>query len=191
MKGVINLNKSDTCYNCKYYTDSIGENGYCTFYRHNISSPEVQCSKFENKAVSVNKEQAFDFKGAVQDLQRNIKNDRKKALRHMLWVCSVFSCLVFTVMAIIFAIITGTAIMSFEAVALTMRAVFIATVCFFLVSFLLISFMLVHRFTAMRIVYICASLCCVAFMLLNESLLWFNFHDLIVSILDEIFNIVL
>lgn len=190
MKGVINLNKPNTCYNCKHYTDSIGENGYCTLYRHNVSTPDVQCSKFENKDKSVGYETELNFRETEQDFHRKIKMDRKKAWKHMLWIASVFSCLVFTVIAIIFAIIAGTAIMSFDTVAITMRIVFIATVCLFLISFLLLSFMLVHRFTVMRIVYICASLGCVAFMLLNESLLWFNFHDLIVGILEEIFNIV-
>ena len=173
---------SGTCYDCKYYTDSLGPDGYCTLYRHNLSS-DIKCSKFERKDLKDIKNTGFDIKSAMLDLQTNIKNDRKKALRHMLWIASVFSCLVFTVMAIIFAIITGTAIMSFDSVAITMRAVFIATVCFFLLSFLLISFMLVYRFTA--------SLCCVVFMLLNESLLWFNFHDLMVGLIKEIFNIVL
>lgn len=181
---------SGTCYDCKYYTDSLGPDGYCTLYRHNLSS-DVKCSKFESNISKEIGNTNFDFKEVVHDLQSNNKNDRKKALKNLLWIASVFSCLVFTVMAIFFAVITGTAIMSFESVAITMRAVFIATVCFFLLSFLLISFMLVYRFTAMRVVYIGTSLCCVVFMLLNESLLWFNFHDLMVGLIKEIFNIVL
>lgn len=186
----MNLNNNSTCYDCKYYTDSIGENGYCTFYRHNISVPEVQCSKFEEKESLISKEQYFDFKGAMHDIQQSIKADRKEALKQLLLSASICSCLVFTVIAIIFSSIVSTAILSFDAVALTMKVVFIITVCFFLLSLLLISFMLVHRFTVMRIVYFVASLICVIFMSLNESLLWFNFHDMVVGLLEEIFNIV-
>ncbi len=187
------LNKSATCCECKYYTDSIGENGYCKFYRHNISTPDVTCSNFE-KAESLNtlntKDINPDSEAVVHETHKNILIDRKTALKRLLLTASVFSCLVFAVLSAIFAVTIGTAIMSFGDIDLTMRIVFLVTVCLFQLSLLLLACMLAYRFTAMRIFFIVASLLCVAFMLLNNTLLWFNFHDFVMNLVEEIFNIV-
>lgn len=184
------LNNSGTCCDCKHYTDSIGENGYCKLYRHNISSLDVRCSKFEESEKTGSKDAGFDFKVAVHEIHKNILVDRKIALKRLLLTASVFSCLVFTVMSAIFAVTIVTAVMSFGDIDLTKRIIFLVTVCLFLLSLLLFSFMLTYRFTAMRIFFIVASLLCVAFMLLNNTLLWFNFHDFVMNLVEEIFNIV-
>lgn len=181
------LNDSGSCHDCKHFTDSIGQNGYCLLYRHNITTPD-KCSKYEYIDIKQTDSMDIESKGSVQNLHKN-DADRKNTLERLLLGASVLSCSIFTVIAIFFAVIIGTTLMSFDSADFTMRIVLLVTVCLFLLSALVISFMLVHRFVVMRIVYFVFSLLSVAFMLINDSLLWFNFHDLTLNLLETIFNI--
>lgn len=183
------LNKSDSCKECTYYTDTIGKNGYCKLYRHNISTPEVMCPKFEQKDNKGIKDINFDIKSVVLDLQKSIKLDRKSASKRALLVASVCSCIVFSVFAIIFAITIAITVMSFNTVDLTTRVIFIITVSVFLISFIVLSYMLVYRFVTMRILYLAASTLSVIYMLMNYNTLWFNFHGIILRVLETVFNI--
>lgn len=187
---VIELDINNSCPDCKYYTDTIGEKGYCRLYRHKISTPEVMCPKFEHKEVESTKDNGFDIKAMVSDFQKNIKTDHKTALNKALLLASIFGCGVFTVLAIIFAVIIGTTVVAFAEVDNTTKTIFIVTVCLFLLSVLILTYMLVHRFVSMRIVCIVASFLSVFFMLINNSAMWFNFHDLILNLLETVFNIV-
>lgn len=183
------LNNTHSCFECKYYTDTIGKNGYCKLYRHNVSTPEVMCPKFEQKDFKSLKDINQEIKDVVSDLQKSIKIDRKAASKRALLIASVCSCMVFSVLALIFAIIIAMNVMSFNTVDLTTRIIFIITESVFLISFIVLSYMLVYRFVSMRILYLTMSVISVIFMLINYNSLWFNFHGLILAVLRTVFNI--
>lgn len=183
------LNNTHSCYECKYHTDTIGENGYCKLYRHNVSTPEVMCPKFEQKDIKSIKDINQEIKDVVSDLQKTIKSDRKTASKRALLIASVCGCMVFSVFAILFAITIAMTVMSFNTVDLTARIILIITESVFLISFIVLSYMLVYRFVFMRILYLATSIISVIFMLIYYNTLWFKFHGIILAVLQTVFNI--
>ncbi len=93
-----------TCHDCEYFTDEIGQKGYCSLYRHNINLPEKICSKFEKnkKDESVLENRESFSEEASRKSQFKYKYDRQ--LSYIIGIISSFVLIVaLLIVDIIFA----------------------------------------------------------------------------------------
>lgn len=182
------MNKDKSCLNCRYYTDDIGEKGYCKLYRHNTSTPDVACPKFEKKE---NKEKRSSFnvermKGYVLD-EANL-NRYKSSANKMLFMLSVACMSVLSVLLIFFSVVLCATLATFAQVRTLYKVIFIVVTVSFVISFIVILGMLLSKFKVMRLIVPLVSFVILIWMLVFSNEIWFDFNSLIMQISKTIFD---
>ena len=170
-----------TCFNCSYYTDSIGEKGYCKLYRHNIDSPEVVCSKYEQKSAT--------YKPAAQEsLSENIKGRYKQPLNKGFYISSILGCMIFSVIFVLFGIVIAFTVSSMESVELLTKVIFIIATVVFILSLVIMLYMLVLRFSSMRFIVSVLSLIFLICMLIFYDSAWSAFNNFALNLIKFVFG---
>lgn len=183
------MEQKNSCLDCIHYTDSIGDKGYCKLYRHNTSSPDVACPKFEKNE---NKERKNTL--TVEMVKEIVisevsKNRHKFSMDRILMMTSVICTTVLSVLLLIFSTTLCVSLATFNQVSVLHRVIFIVLVAAFVISFIVIVCMLLSRFKVMRIIVPAVSFVTVIFLLAFSNEVWFDFHSLIINISETIFNI--
>lgn len=182
------MGRNNSCLDCKHYTDDIGDKGYCKLYRHNTASPEFACPKFDKKET---KERKNNFnvervKGLVLDEASMTKY--KTSANRMLLPLSVICITVLSVLLLIFSSILCVTLATYAEVRTLYKAIFIVVVGSFVISFIVVVCMLLSKFRAMRFIVPICSLLLIIFLLVYSNEVWFDFHSLIMTISETIFN---
>ncbi len=100
--------KKNSCVNCKYFSDGLGEKGYCKLYHHNIMIQERICSRFEkkeeNQTVLQSKGSKDHYTKAVPD-KAQFKYKYNKRLSYFIGiVCSFIFIVALLLVDIVFAV---------------------------------------------------------------------------------------
>ncbi len=119
-----------------------------------------------------------------KEAETKIKND-KNHCSHIIFMSAVLSCVVLTVILVIFSIVTTMVITSLNGINQVTESLFIAVVWLFNVLLSAVSYILVKRFAVLRAFYIVLVIILVVFMLINYNSFWFDFSDLILYIVDN------
>lgn len=182
------MDKKESCLNCRYFTDDIGDKGYCTFYRHNTSSPNMACPKFEKKEVrerrnSFNVERVREFVLA----DKNMIKYRSSANKMVVFL-SIFCIAVISVLLLLFTTILCATIATFAQVRVLYKVIFIGVAGSFVISFIVVMCMLLSKFKVMRYIVPVVSFVLMIMMLVFSNEIWFGFNSLIMKISETIFN---
>ncbi len=182
------MGRNDSCLNCKHYTDDIGDKGYCKLYRHNTSSPDVTCPKFEKKET---KERRNNFN--VERVKELVFDEAsmskyKSSANKMLLPLSVVCITVLSIVLLIFSTILCATLATYAEVKTLHKVIFIVVVGAFVISFIVIICMLLSKFRVTRFIVPGLSLLLVLFLLIYSNEIWFDFHSLIMTISKTIFN---
>ena len=170
-----------TCLDCKHYTDSIGSKGYCKFYRHNIESADVVCSKFEVKNI----QQTHN----VIENKNFFNNERyKQPLNRGLYLSGFLGCVIFSVIFVLFGMVIGITVSSFSSVSVTHKVIFISAVSVVILSVTAMLYMLVLKFLSMRFVVSVASLLSIILMLIFYDTAWSGFNDFVLQLIQIVFR---
>ena len=170
-----------SCFTCSHYTDSIGENGYCKLYRHNTDSPEVACSKYEQKS-------ATHKPTAQESLNANIKEKCKQPLNKGFYISSVFGCMIFSVFFVLFGIVIAFTVSSLDSVELLTKVIFIISTVVFTLSLVIMLYMLVLRFSSMRFIVSVLSLIFLIGMLVFYDSAWSAFNNFALNLIKIVFG---
>ncbi|MBP3442251.1 MAG: hypothetical protein J6L62_05535 [Clostridia bacterium] len=183
------MNKNESCLNCRYYTDDIGDKGYCKLYRHNTASPDVACPKFEKKETKERKDtqEAEKVKGSV--LSELSKNKYKASVNKGLLISSVVCTAVLSILLLIFSATICVTFATAGQVSLLHRVIFIVLVAAFVISLIVVVCMLLSRFKVMRIIITAVSIVIVVVMLIFSDRIWFDFYSLVIVLSETLFNI--
>lgn len=182
------MSKNESCLNCKYYTDDIGDKGYCKLYRHNTSSPDVACPKFEKNETKERKT-AFNVervKGYVLDEANMMRY--KSSANKMLFVLSVACTAILSVLLLFFCAVLCATLATFAEVRMLHKAIFIVVTGAFVISFIVILCMLLSKFKIMRLIVSIAAFAVIIWMIVFSNEIWFDFNALIMEISKTIFN---
>lgn len=174
-------NAEKSCYKCEYYTDSIGENGYCKLYRHNTDSPEVVCPKFQIKT----EKQSTVCSDAKNIL---IKEKYRQPLNKGLYISSVLGCVIFSVVFVLFGIVLALTVSSMELVETTTKVIFISSALILLLSVIAMLYMLVFRFLSMRFIVSVSALVLLIFLLVFYDTAWSTFNDFVLNMISVVFK---
>lgn len=182
------MNKNESCLNCRYYTDDIGDKGYCKLYRHNTSSPDVACPKFEKKEL---KERRSTFN--VDRVREFVLTDKnmlkyKSSANKMIAFLSIFCTAVISVLLLLFSTILCATLAIFAEVRTLHKVIFIGVAGAFVISFIVILCMLLSKFRVMRYIIPVVSFVVMILMLVFSNEIWFDFNSLIMEISEVIFN---
>lgn len=183
------MNKNDSCLNCRYYTDDIGEKGYCKLYRHNTATPDVPCPKFEKNESKERKNTPIAEKAKVSVLSELSKNKYKSSVNKGLLISSVVCTAVLSILLLIFSATICVTFATAAQVSLLHRVIFIVLVTAFVISLIVVVCMLLSRFKVMRIIIPVISMVIVIVMLIFSDKVWFDFYSLIIVLSETIFNI--
>ncbi len=183
------MDTQKSCLNCKHYTDDIGKKGYCKLYRHNTSSPEYACPKFDTKESKERK--VVINMGRMKELviTEDSMKKYKSSVNRMLLILSVVCTTVLSVLLLIFSAILCATLAAFEEVRLLHRVIFIVVVGSFVVSLIVIVGMLVSKFRVMSFIIPLLSLMIMILLLIFSNEIWLDFHALIMDISKTIFNV--
>lgn len=182
------MGRNNSCLNCKHYTEDIGDKGYCKLYRHNTASPEVACPKFEKKETkerknSFNVERVREF---VFDEASMTKY--KSSATKMLLPLSISCITVLSILLLIFSSILCATLATYADVRTLYKIIFIVVVGSFVISFIVVVCMLLSKFRVMRFIIPAISLLIILLLLIFSNEVWFDFHSLIMTISETIFN---
>ncbi len=170
-----------TCLDCRYYTDSIGSNGYCKLYRHNIETADVVCSKFEIKNIQQPQ--------SVPDNINFFNNERyKQPLNKGLYISGILGCVIFSVIFVLFGMVIGITVSSFSTVSVTHKVIFISAVSVLILSITAMLYMLVLKFLSMRFAVSVASILTIILMLIFYDTAWSGFNDFVLQLIQIVFR---
>ena len=177
--------RNNACLDCKHYTEDIGDKGYCKLYRHNTASPEIACPKFESKERK-NNFNVERVRGFVLD--EASMNRYKNSATKMFMPLSVMCVTVLSILLLIFSSILCATLATYAEVRTLYKAIFIIVVGSFVISLIVVVCMLLSKFRVMRFIIPALSFFIILFLLVFSNEVWFDFHSLIMTISETIFN---
>lgn len=173
----------NTCYDCEYFTDEIGKNGYCSLYRHNIALPDKICSKFEKKK----KDQTVLLNREIFSEEANRKSEFKyKYDQHLSYFTGIISAFVLIIALLIIDIIFVAELHSHMIplpVKLGSCAVLIAV--FLIYSWQLLMFL--RKFRWAFIPYLIIALSLILLVAFDFGNVWLTVNNDICKIIEYIF----
>lgn len=179
------MGRNNSCLDCKHYTEDIGDKGYCKLYRHNTASPEIACPKFESKERK-NNFNVERVRGFVLD--EASMNRYKNSATKMFMPLSVMCVTVLSILLLIFSSILCATLATYAEVRTLYKAIFIIVVGSFVISLIVVVCMLLSKFRVMRFIIPALSFFIILFLLIFSNEVWFDFHSLIMTISETIFN---
>lgn len=179
------MGRNNACLDCKHYTEDIGDKGYCKLYRHNTASPEIACPKFESKERK-NNFNVERVRGFVLD--EASMNRYKNSATKMFMPLSVMCVAVLSILLLIFSSILCATLATYAEVRALYKAIFIIVVGSFVISLIVVVCMLLSKFRVMRFIIPALSFFIILFLLIFSNKVWFDFHSLIMTISETIFN---
>ena len=183
------MERKDSCTDCKHYTDSIGAKGYCKLYRHNTSSPDIACPKFE-KIENKERKSTLTVERVREIVISEVSKSRSKFSMNRIWMMTSVVCTtVLSVLLLIFSTTLCATLATFNQVSLLHRVIFIVLVAAFVISLIVIVCMLLARFRVMRIVVSVLALITVIILLVFSDEVWFDFYSVIINLSETVFNI--
>ncbi len=173
----------NTCYDCEYFTDGIGKNGYCSLYRHNISLPEKICSKFEKKkkdqTVLRNKESFSEE--ASRKSEFKYKYDR-----HLSYFIGIISAFVLVIAFLIFDILFVAELHSHMLpLPVKLGSIAVLTAVFLIYSWQL--FMFLRKFRWAFIPYLIIAITLILLIVLDFGNVWLTVNNRICKIIEYVF----
>ena len=167
------------CYDCEYYMSSVGENGYCKLYRHETTMPEIACPRHEEKSKAKPEVHEIKISGNKTTFKRN---------ESFLALASFFACTVLTVIFLMFALYFTVTVYSMPYFSIPSKALIliVTLAAIFLITFLL--FTAGKKYMLMRLIELFLTVFVVVFVLIKYETIWFQFHGLVVKIIDLLFN---
>lgn len=182
------MGRNNSCLDCKHYTEDIGDKGYCKLYRHNTASPEIACPKFERKETK-ERRNTFNVE-RVKELvfDEASMNRYKNSATKMFMPLSVMCVTVLSILLLIFSSILCATLATYAEVRTLHKAIFIIVVGSFVISLIVVVCMLLSKFRVMRFIVPALSFFIILFLLIFSNEVWFDFHSLIMTISETIFN---
>lgn len=190
------MNNKSSCYDCEHYTDKLGKNGYCKYYRHDISVPEMICSKFEEK-IKINKkidnqgEKNKETKKAdnLKDESKTRQNNYKIRTERILLASGILGCIILMIIGLIFGASIGSAVFPIQAIPFWQKLVFAAVILLIVLGISLLILTLVRKFVQARIIVFISTLVLVMIILMNYNSIWFELHSFTMDAIEAIFNV--
>ena len=180
---------SESCEKCRNYTADIGDKGYCKLYRHETSTPEKVCPRYEPReskewknVLNIDKVREFVNTEVSKELYRQTKG-------RMLYSVSVLCSAIISIFLLIFSVTLGTVVATFADISLLHRVIFIVLVGAFVISVIVILGMLISKFRFIRLIVPLVTLFVIIFMFLFSDEVWFDFHVWIMKLTETLFNI--
>ena len=166
------------CYDCEYYISSIGDRGYCKLYRHETTMPDIACPRYEKKEI-------------VQPELQELKTSKKTFLKKnesFLALASFFACTVLTVILLMFGLYFAVTIYGISVLSLTVKILIVLATIAIISGITFLLFNIGKKYMLMRLFELFLTVFVVVFVLINYEVIWFQFHGLVVSIIDFIFG---
>lgn len=174
-----NSTDEQSCFDCRFFTQAIGEKGYCTLYHHETVLPEKICPRFEqienNETVNTSEPQKVD--------------DASRKFDTYLVVGAFFASFILSAFAFIILLVFGKSIIVVGEIPDYIKVILISAASFLLLLFFYFLLRFGKKYTWARIVeMVLALIACIVALIYFNSII-FSANDVIANIIEKIINV--
>lgn len=163
------------CNNCSYYSDGLGEKGYCKLYHHKIREPEYICSRYEIKKNKKHELHCFSELRSDEDRAERFAQDS----RRLSYLTGIVETIILSIVSIIIAFLFGRSVALLSIpIYVKIVAIAITTVVFVLFTRHLVMMLRRHRKTAF-VVYTALTIALLILLGVNFYNVWIFVTDFI------------
>lgn len=170
-----------SCKKCIHYTDSLGDNGFCKFYRHNITVPDKICSMYQTNSTA-----AGDDPPAEVDL--GLLESFKKDGKNFWLIPGIIGCLLLFLISVVFLSPFELSIVNYSGIPAPTKIAVTAVMSLAVIGFFLLLLYLTLKFRPVRIAVSLITVVVIIFTLFNYSALWYSVNSYVTEFCEIILN---
>lgn len=172
-----------TCSDCEYFSEGLGEKGYCKLYHHNISIPERVCSRFEKKQE---KTQLPKRKACYTEITQKKSQFKYKYNRRLSYLIGIISAFVLVIALLLVDIVFAVELFPHE-IPLPAKIGTLAVVLAMFILFTWQTMVLLRKHRWVFVPYLILALALILLVLIDFGNVWLTLNNWLNKIIDYIF----
>ena len=170
-----------SCFDCEYYTTSIGEKGYCKLFRHETTLPDTACTRYEKKEAP-----KYDT-GDYSFIPEHTESESMKVI-NILMVSAFFACTVLTIIGFILGFYFNISVVSTEEIPVVLKILSVLLTVAAVLFGAYVLFSLGKKYVGARIAELFLAVFIVMFVLLNYEDIWSDFSTFTLQAVKFLFG---
>lgn len=171
-----------SCKKCIHYTDSISAEGFCKYYRHNITIPDKICSMYRTESPD-----AGGAPPAETDL--SLPESFKRDGRSFLLIPGIVSCMLMFLICILLLSPFELSLIKYSAISTPTKIAVSAVMSAAIIGFFLLVLILTLKFRPVRIAVCVITVAVIVFLMFNYSTLWYSVNYFVTEFCEFILKL--
>jgi hypothetical protein len=181
----MNADKGLSCLNCIHYTDKLGSSGYCKLYRHDITRPELICSRFEkNTSANLNKNRYYNED--VQFSKEDEHFDLNKLLKKSLYYTGIASCFILLLFAVVFGSAFEVAVINYDNVSMFPKVLIVALLAVIILSLFFLLFAIVNKYHIAQAIVLLFTIISIIVVFFKYDSVWYQINNFIAFFYEKV-----
>ena len=175
-----------SCLSCKNFTAQLGPDGYCKFYRHNVTRPDVICNMYEESTDDSNDAEPAVLLDSLQ-AQKPVtvsKEQQKRIFNNIIHNLGTTGAFIISMIFLFTGVITSSELFRFYDLDMGVKLLASALILIFVILFMAFLFWIVSKFKAMSIIILSISIALLTVIVINYNSLWYELHNLVMLIIS-------